>query len=421
MSQWVPLHRLPLGHLKMIIRTFLDVFPETTVWYKYTPDFLVLVGTIHEQSIDHRDWVARTRLPAVDRELAMDDMDTWTLLDSFFMGPEAAREFAGKGPLHTDDRPRLEFFGSDLGGMMTTQSENIKTMLPYREHVYDYLINFSSVAERSQVRARLETYFLATQKLIEGQAVFALQRYEQAAALYEEAARLNPNDPTIAYHAKVVQERGISDIGAELATVIGGLRASLRDNPDDVATLTQLALAYRNAGEIDRSIERYERAVALAPDNVQIYLQLAETYQHNGDLSRAIFTWERAASLAPDQIVILGSLATAYGQAGDPDGVIRTTRRILRLDPDHALAHRTLGSAYLDKGELQEAAHALQRAITSDPVPSVAAEAWTELGSAYGQMGRFPEAVGAYEEALRIDPLVQGARQGLRQAQELVP
>ena len=38
MCQWVPLHRLPEAHFKMIVRTFRQVFPETTLWYKYTPD-----------------------------------------------------------------------------------------------------------------------------------------------------------------------------------------------------------------------------------------------------------------------------------------------------------------------------------------------------------------------------------------------
>ena len=45
MCQWVPLHRLPEAHYKMIVRTFIHVFPETTLWYKYTPDFVILIGT----------------------------------------------------------------------------------------------------------------------------------------------------------------------------------------------------------------------------------------------------------------------------------------------------------------------------------------------------------------------------------------
>ena len=46
--QRIPLKRLSETHLKMIVRTFIEVFPNATLWYKYTPDFAIL------------SWYART-------------------------------------------------------------------------------------------------------------------------------------------------------------------------------------------------------------------------------------------------------------------------------------------------------------------------------------------------------------------------
>ena len=120
MCQWVPLHRLPEAHYKMIVRTFIEVFPETTLWYKYTPDFVILIGTLKPLKIDFKNFIARAQIASIREGLAADDLDGMSLLDSFMMGPETVRKYVGVGPIHTDNRPQLEFFrGADLVGTTT--------------------------------------------------------------------------------------------------------------------------------------------------------------------------------------------------------------------------------------------------------------------------------------------------------------
>ena len=110
LCQWVPLHRLPEAHYKMIVRTFIEVFPETTLWYKYTPDFVILIGTRQPLLIDYKNFIARAQIANIREGLAADDLDGRSLLDSFMMGPETVHKYVGVGPIHTDNRPRLEFF-----------------------------------------------------------------------------------------------------------------------------------------------------------------------------------------------------------------------------------------------------------------------------------------------------------------------
>ncbi|GIX07501.1 MAG: hypothetical protein KatS3mg115_1904 [Candidatus Poribacteria bacterium] len=242
MSQWVPLHRLPLPYLKTIVRTFLEVFPHTTVWYKYTPDFLILIGTKHPQQIDIQDWMRRTTDPTIDAELAKDDLDTWSLLDSFLMGEEAARRFAAEAPLHTDDRPILEFFRGELGGITTTQVENIRALKEFREPVFSRLSNFASAQQRQEVRQRLERYFEATQHLIEGQIAFAALQYDSALQHFRLAARTNPEDPTIGYHQAETTRIVLEEQASAFSALIDELRTQLQANPDDVQTLINLGL-----------------------------------------------------------------------------------------------------------------------------------------------------------------------------------
>ena len=123
MCQWVPLHRLPEAHYKMIVRTFIAVFPHTTLWYKYTPDFVILIGTPKPLAIDYKHFMERAQITSIRQGLAADELDGMSLLDSFMMGPAAVRDYVGVGDIHTDNRPRLEFFrGADL---VNTTAQNV--------------------------------------------------------------------------------------------------------------------------------------------------------------------------------------------------------------------------------------------------------------------------------------------------------
>lgn len=404
MSQWVPLHRLPLADLKTIVRTFLDVFPETTVWFKYTPDFLILAGTKVPQSIDIRAWARRTTVPAVKQDLAADDLETFSLLDSYFMGPAAAARFADGARLHTDDKPVLEFFAPNLGGVATTQVENIEALLPFRESVYPLLTGFASPEQATAVRELLERFHETTGDLIRGQIEYAAGRYENAVAILQPAYARNPDDATIGYNLQEAARLVRRDLDAQIASTERVLLDQVRRNPEDTTALTNLGLVYRNAGRLDDAALYLERALRLQPGSVELLLLLGEVHAQAGEVAKAIDVYESASKKAPDQIVIYGSLAALYERAERIDDAIAAVQRVLRLDPDLALAHSTLGSLYLTKGDAKAAESSYRRALTSNPPSSVARVAWNGLGLALARSDRRADATSAFRKALEIDP-----------------
>ena len=419
MSQWVPLHRVPLAEFKTILRTFIAVFPNTTVWYKYTPDFLILAGTAKPQTIDFRDWIARAQSPAVDADLGMDDLDAWSLLDSYFMGPDATARFVGDGPLHTDDRPILEFFGTNLGGMMTTQVENIQAMAPYRESVFPLLHSFAGAAEREYVQTTLARYFEATEKLIAGQAMLAGGAYGEAVSLYRQAGQLNPDDPTIRYHIQHTDDLMISEVDAGILATERDIKERLRGDPDDTDALMNLGLVYRTANRLDDAIHQFERGLNVKPDSVDFHLVLGETHLRNGDVDAAIASFTAAGDLAPDQVIIQGSLAAIYQQAGRIPEAMDAAREVLRIDPANALGYSTLGALYMSQGNLVDAIEHYGRALSLNPEPYVARVAWYEMGLARVRQGRHAEAREAFSAALKVDPTFGEARAALVEVQRL--
>ncbi len=105
--QWLG-HR-PETQYKLIMRTFLEVFPNATLWY----DGNVLVGSEDAADVDPeiaRRVFADPRLRAAASEAGLGSIP---MLRSWrTAGPKAMAAFVGAGPVLTDDRPLMEFFRS---------------------------------------------------------------------------------------------------------------------------------------------------------------------------------------------------------------------------------------------------------------------------------------------------------------------
>jgi spermidine synthase len=105
--QWIG-HR-PEGQYKLIMRTFLDVFPHATLWF----DGGLMVGSlkplkIHASTIGFKR--ANPQTQAALDQIGLRDFETLT--GWYTAGPEQMKRFVGAGTLLTDDRPLVEYHRS---------------------------------------------------------------------------------------------------------------------------------------------------------------------------------------------------------------------------------------------------------------------------------------------------------------------
>ncbi len=92
---------------RMMIRTFLEVFPLATMW----GDGSLLIASKRPLRISRSAIERKLQDPAtaaVMRSFGVDSVDR--LLGQYVAGPEALKAYVGGGPVLTDDRPRLEYF-----------------------------------------------------------------------------------------------------------------------------------------------------------------------------------------------------------------------------------------------------------------------------------------------------------------------
>jgi spermidine synthase len=105
--QWIG-HR-PASQYKLIMRTFLDVFPHTTLWVGGQ----LMVGAMAPLRLSPALVDGKRARP--ETRLALDDigLDSFATLTSWYVaGPDQLRRFVGDGPLLTDDRPLVEYHRS---------------------------------------------------------------------------------------------------------------------------------------------------------------------------------------------------------------------------------------------------------------------------------------------------------------------
>ena len=407
MCQWVPLHRLPESHYKMIVRTFIDVFPETTLWYKYTPDFVILIGTSKRLSIDYENFIERSKIKSIQEGLAADDLDGMSLLDSFMMGPKAVKEYAGVGPIHTDDRPRLEFFkGKDLANSTVS---NIRGMHEYRESVLPYLRNYGTTLEEQKlVREKINTYYKATQKLIHGQIAYAkaqtaytlgqVDKYntdlESASRRINEGVRINPHDDTIRYNFGVVSGLIREDGHQELKKIEQSVKQTMVENPEDsrghiyLFTIYEgLAREFERKGEIEKAkehlskaskeLEKYLKRDSSRPD---IYILLGPLYERQGRYNEALRTYERLELLEtggelPAPIYV--AMAQLHWELKNVEKAKEYSQKGLNADANSWRSHYILGKVYHSMNQpnkqnehFKSALKVIDEAITNASDPS---------------------------------------------------
>ena len=92
---------------KLIMRTFVTVFPNTTLWHGGS----LMVGSTRPLVIEEAAFLRKQR--SAQSKGALDGMGFKTfesLLSQYDAGPAEIRAFLGPGPILTDDRPLTEYF-----------------------------------------------------------------------------------------------------------------------------------------------------------------------------------------------------------------------------------------------------------------------------------------------------------------------
>jgi tetratricopeptide (TPR) repeat protein len=193
------------------------------------------------------------------------------------------------------------------------------------------------------------------------------QTFEDAIALFKEAARLDPRSPLPP--AALVEALIVKfDRTKEHSSLVEAQKA-LRDaeslNPDSARVRLAHGLLNETAGQYEKALEDYRRVQDLEPRNVDALLRIASIY---------------------DKFDMPGKAVEGYNRA-------------IELDPGYFEPYEELGEFYFYRGKYNEAAQQFQKTI--DRAPGLP-YARTNLGGVLVELERYPEAEQALLGSLKL-------------------
>jgi serine/threonine protein kinase/tetratricopeptide (TPR) repeat protein len=223
-----------------------------------------------------------------------------------------------------------------------------------------------------------------------------LQRYDRSTHLESAVRVLNEaidKDPTYAlahaglaeaYYRKFedTKERSHLDRAAELC------RKSLQLDPSLAPVHAVQGLIQSAAGDHEKALASYSRALELDPVHSAAFRGLATTYEQLGRYEEAERTHRRAIGLRPGLWSGYNELGVFFANRGRYPEAITQFQHAVRLSPDNSRAHYNLGAIYYLTGDLKRAEAMLRKSLILSETP----EGHTNLGAVYYIQGRYGEA-----------------------------
>jgi spermidine synthase len=261
-SQWLPAYQVPTATTLSMIRSFVDVFPQSVLLSGAQAD-LILIGANNRIEVDPNQlFVALSQRAPVRADLARLDLGTPREIVGMFVGSSttlvnATRDAAAV----TDDRPVQEF--------------GVRSLLNLGESVPGSVVNLGAVAEwcprcfddGNPVR------------VVEGLDLYLALLNSAYAATPEEGARI----------------RAAADNGRRIAgsAYLGAVA------PETPNVHNDLGIAYASRGLIDQAIAEFRQSLELDPESAQTLWHLGAALASKGELEEAAQLLRRSVQRDP--------------------------------------------------------------------------------------------------------------------------
>jgi Flp pilus assembly protein TadD len=133
---------------------------------------------------------------------------------------------------------------------------------------------------------------------------------------------------------------------------------SLPKIANDPEIWNSIGVGYSKKGDFEKSIDFYEKALALDHDYPKAFNNLGSAYisiflktKNSRAFQKSIENFKKAIELDPNYASAYNGLGAAYLQEGNLEGAVSCLEKALSLDPDEGQAIYNLGLAYMGKGD----------------------------------------------------------------------
>ena len=370
--QFVPTQFFGTDEFGSVIRTFLEVFPESGLWYN-TSEFLLIGHKSKEAqvSIERLDMLSSDEVIGKDLRYAhWGGPSHWlnrreVFLASFLCGPDALAKLTVGAEVYRDDPPRLEYLAAKK--LQRTERAIVELI---RRHIDPVKVVLKGTLEDEELGR-----------------IGSIRRQNLRDIV---AARLQTLSSSLGASPQAQQE------GLKLLT------EALQWNPDSVRVNMRMGNALVELGRVKKGVGYLEKARRIDPENPSAYYNLANAMYQLGRYDDAVQQIRMSLELESEPMPEAhNNLASFLQVQGKYDEAAKHYRLALQIDPGFADAIFNLGRVFLDQGKPDEAAGCFLKFLEIKPD---FAAAHYELANTLSAQKKYDDAIRHYEKALKVEP-----------------
>jgi cytochrome c-type biogenesis protein CcmH/NrfG len=128
---------------------------------------------------------------------------------------------------------------------------------------------------------------------------------------------------------------GMPPVSQEQSQELTTLLQATRTKPDDVNAWTQLGHLYFDTGQYKKSIQAYEKSLALDPSRPDVWTDLGVMYRRTGDPTQAVKCFDRALAIDPGhETALFNKGVVLMHDIKDLNAALQAWEKLVQVNPN---------------------------------------------------------------------------------------
>ena len=183
---------------------------------------------------------------------------------------------------------------------------------------------------------------------------------------------------------------------------IGLLKQIIEKYPKEKLAHAMLGLRYWNIGNLDKTIEEFNKTLELDPNYAAAVNALALATQAKGDLEKALELFKKHVSLSPGDANPFDSTAGLYFRMGKIDDAVANFQEALRIKPDFYPSIQGLQYIAALREDYPEVRKWLDQLMAVVKSPAIIADGYWLKGFYDAWLGKTDEALSELQKAMEL-------------------
>jgi spermidine synthase len=295
MGQYLPLYEMSLEDYLTIVRSFVEVFPNTALFF--TGFDTILIGFKGDMNMNADVLRKNFHIPEVEASLAGIGFTTPEMILGMFVADLSQhKEFVGSGPLNTDEYPIIEY-NTPKSALRYTTDENQQALLANFTPIPDAWLEGLDEATANQLKKEHE----AVRLMLEAAVLRGKNDTEGAFKLLAQALEISPDNPVV--------------------------------KNEMVAMLVVSAQTLRKAGDLDEAARQFQTALQLDPNDFWSLYYLIELGMRANQVEYAGQVLQEALTRYPESPLMIGQRGKYLFSTGQQKEGFADMKKALELQP----------------------------------------------------------------------------------------